>query len=145
MNELDPEDEAFNDIERMSNIRKESVKMTMLKPKTAEEFYNELREKALNEVRVEYEERLDKAYGEAKKIILGLRDDVASLEFKVLMLQMEVTRCHKNEELENENNLQFEKWTEEFFIVHGLSKYIEPLNNYLIEKISNNGKQEDEA
>jgi len=26
------EDEAFNDIERMSNIRKESVKMTMLKP-----------------------------------------------------------------------------------------------------------------
>jgi len=139
------EDEAFNDIERMSKIRTESVRSSMLKPKTAEEFYNELREKALNEVRVEYEERLDKAYGEAKKIILGLRDDVASLEFKVLMLQMEVTRCHKNEKLENENNLQFEKWTEEFFIVHGLSKYIEPLNNYLIEKISNNGKQEDEA
>lgn len=139
------EDEAFNDIERMSNIRKESVKMTMLKPKTAQEFYNEYREKVFNEVKAEYEKKLDEAFRDAKKIILGLRDDVASLEFKVLMLQMEVTRCHKNEELENENNLQFEKWTEEFFIVHGLSKYIEPLNNYLIEKISNNGKQEGEA
>ena len=38
MNELDPEDEAFNDIERMSRIRKESVKMTMLKPKTVLSF-----------------------------------------------------------------------------------------------------------
>lgn len=50
MNGLDPEEEAFNDIERMSNIRKESVKMTMLKPKTAEEFYNELRNRVLDEV-----------------------------------------------------------------------------------------------
>jgi hypothetical protein len=47
---MDPEDEAFNDVERMSNIRKESVKMTMLKPKTAEEFYDELRNRVLDEV-----------------------------------------------------------------------------------------------
>ena len=87
------EDEAFNDIERMSNIRKESVKMTMLKPKTAQEFYDELRDKALAEVRVEYEEKLDKAYGEARKIILGLRDEVASLENTVLRLKGESRRC----------------------------------------------------
>jgi hypothetical protein len=130
------EDEAFNDIERMSNIRKESVKMTMLKPKTAEEFYSELREKALNEVRAEYEERLDKAYGEAKKIILGLRDDVAILEFKVLRLEMEVTRCHKNEELEIENHRQFDRWIEEYLIVHGLSRHIKPLQDFLGERVS---------
>ena len=47
------EDEAFNDIERMSKIRRESVRSSMLKPKTAEEFYNELLNKAREEVRKE--------------------------------------------------------------------------------------------
>lgn len=47
---IDPEDEAFNDIERMSRTRKESVRASMLKPKTAEEFYNELRNRVLDEV-----------------------------------------------------------------------------------------------
>ena len=47
---MDPEDEAFNDIERMSKIRRESVRSSMLKPKTAEEFYNELRNRVLDEV-----------------------------------------------------------------------------------------------
>jgi hypothetical protein len=51
------EDEAFNDIERMSKIRRESVRSSMLKPKTAEEFYSELRERALEEIRGKYEER----------------------------------------------------------------------------------------
>ena len=110
--------------------------MTMLKPKTAEEFYNELLNKARDEVCVDYEKKLDKAYADAKKIIIGLRDDVASLEFKVLRLENEVNRCHENEILENENNLQFDRWVEEFLIVHGLSKYIKPLNKYLIDKVS---------
>ena len=50
---IDPEDEAFNDIERMSRIRKESVRSSMLKPKTAEEFYSELMNRARDEVRDE--------------------------------------------------------------------------------------------
>lgn len=47
------EDEAFNDIERMSKIRRESVRSSMLKPKTAEEFYSELMDRARDEVRDE--------------------------------------------------------------------------------------------
>jgi hypothetical protein len=50
---MDPEDEAFNDIERMSKIRRESVRSSMLKPKTAEEFYSELMDRARDEVRGE--------------------------------------------------------------------------------------------
>jgi hypothetical protein len=50
---IDPEDEAFNDIERMSRTRKESVRASMLKPKTAEEFYSELMDRARDEVRGE--------------------------------------------------------------------------------------------
>ena len=130
------EDEAFNEIERMSKIRKESVKMTMLKPKTAEEFYDELREKNLSDIRAEYEEKLDNAYRDAKKIILGLRDEVASLEFELLQFKAEVLRCHKNEELEIENHQKFDQWTEEYLIIHGLSKHIQPLHDYLAEKIS---------
>ena len=44
------EDEAFNDIERQANQRKESVKASLLKPKTAQEFYDELRNGVIDEV-----------------------------------------------------------------------------------------------
>ena len=44
------EDEAFNDIERQANQRKESVKSNFLKPKSAQEFYDELRNGVIDEV-----------------------------------------------------------------------------------------------
>ena len=44
------EDEAFNDIERQAKQRKESVKASLLKPKTAQEFYDELRNGVIDEV-----------------------------------------------------------------------------------------------
>ena len=60
------EDEAFNDIERQAKQRKEAVRATMrvieeqkimhkrgigfLKPKSQEEFYNELRNNVIEEV-----------------------------------------------------------------------------------------------
>ena len=63
---LDPEDEAFNEIERRSNAKKDVVRATMrvieeqktmhkrgigfLKPKSQEEFYNELRNGVVEEV-----------------------------------------------------------------------------------------------
>ena len=63
---LDPEDEAFNEIERRSNAKKDAVRATMrvieeqkimhkrgigfLKPKSQEEFYNELRNGVVEEV-----------------------------------------------------------------------------------------------
>ena len=46
---LDPEDEAFNEIERQAKQRKESVKAG-LRVKSQEEFYNELRNGILEEV-----------------------------------------------------------------------------------------------
>jgi predicted transcriptional regulator len=62
----DPEDEAFNEIERRSNAKKDAVRATMrvieeqkimhkrgigfLKPKSQEEFYNELRNGVVEEV-----------------------------------------------------------------------------------------------
>jgi len=68
------EDEAFNDIERMSKIRTESVRSSMLKPKTAEEFYSELRDKALGEIRVEYEEKTAKAVAAESEACAKLAD-----------------------------------------------------------------------
>ena len=47
---MNEEDEAFNDIERQANQRKESVKASLLKPKTAQEFYDELRNGVIDEV-----------------------------------------------------------------------------------------------
>jgi predicted transcriptional regulator len=63
---LDPEDEAFNEIERRSNAKKDAVRATMrvieeqkimhkrgigfLKPKSQEEFYDELRNGVIEEV-----------------------------------------------------------------------------------------------
>jgi len=44
------EDEAFNDIERQANQRKESVKANFLQPKSAQEFYDELRNNVIEEV-----------------------------------------------------------------------------------------------
>jgi hypothetical protein len=42
------EDEAFNDIERMSKVKQELVK-TQMKAKTEQEFYDELRNSVLEE------------------------------------------------------------------------------------------------
>jgi hypothetical protein len=47
---MNEEDEAFNDIERQANQRKESVKANFLKPKSAQEFYDELRNNVIDEV-----------------------------------------------------------------------------------------------
>jgi hypothetical protein len=44
------EDEAFNDIERQAKQRQESVKANFLKPKSAQEFYDELRNNVIEEV-----------------------------------------------------------------------------------------------
>jgi hypothetical protein len=67
MNNLDPEDEAFNEIERMSKARKESVKMSMLKPKTADEFYNELREKVLSDIWAEHRVKVAQAVAKERE------------------------------------------------------------------------------
>lgn len=45
-----PEDEAFNDIERMSKIKQEIVRRQMEPPKTQQEFYDELRNNIIEEV-----------------------------------------------------------------------------------------------
>ena len=45
-----PEDEAFNDIERISKIRQEIIKRQMEPPKTQQEFYDELRNGVIEEV-----------------------------------------------------------------------------------------------
>lgn len=46
---IDPEDEAFNDIERMSKVKQEIVRIQM-KAKTQREFYDELRNGVIEEV-----------------------------------------------------------------------------------------------
>ena len=46
---IDPEDEAFNDIERMSKVKQEIVR-TQMKAKTQQEFYDELRNDVIEEV-----------------------------------------------------------------------------------------------
>ena len=49
-NKPTPEDEAFNDIERISKIRQEIIKRQMEPAKTQQEFYDELRNKIIEEV-----------------------------------------------------------------------------------------------
>jgi hypothetical protein len=44
------EDEAFNDIERQAKQRQESVIANFLRPKSAQEFYDELRNGVIDEV-----------------------------------------------------------------------------------------------
>jgi hypothetical protein len=44
------EDEAFNDIERQAKQRQEAVKANFLKPKSAQDFYDELRNNVIEEV-----------------------------------------------------------------------------------------------
>ena len=44
------EDEAFNNIERQAKQRQESVKANFLQPKSAQEFYDELRNGVIDEV-----------------------------------------------------------------------------------------------
>jgi hypothetical protein len=62
------EDEAFNAIERQANQRKESVKANFLKPKSAQEFYDELRNNVIDEVARE----IRKLTGFGKDTIDGL-------------------------------------------------------------------------
>ena len=52
---FDPEEEAFNDIERMSKIRQEIIKRQMEPAKTQQEFYDELRNKIIEEVALHIE------------------------------------------------------------------------------------------
>lgn len=47
---MNEEDEAFNEIERQSKQRKEAVRANFLKPKSAQEFYDELRNGVIEEV-----------------------------------------------------------------------------------------------
>jgi len=62
------EDEAFNDIERQAKQRQESVKANFLKPKSAQEFYDELRNNVIEEVARE----IRKLTGFGKDTIDGL-------------------------------------------------------------------------
>ena len=48
-----PEDEAFEEIDKAQGWRKRQIEN--LKPKTAEEFYDELRNGVLEEVAIEFE------------------------------------------------------------------------------------------
>jgi hypothetical protein len=50
-----PEDEAFNDIERISKIRQEIIRRQMEPPKTQQEFYDELRNGVIEEVALHVE------------------------------------------------------------------------------------------
>ena len=50
-----PEDEAFNDIARISKIRQEIIKRQMEPPKTQQEFYDELRNGVIEEVALHIE------------------------------------------------------------------------------------------
>jgi hypothetical protein len=68
-------------------------------------------------------------------------DAVLEMRDHIRLLELEVERCHHNEDLENENNLQFDKWVDEFLIANGLEKYIDPLHDYLSEKVSNDGDE----
>ena len=52
---MNEEDEAFNEIERQSKQRKEAVRASFLKPKSAQEFYDELRNQVIEEVALEVE------------------------------------------------------------------------------------------
>jgi hypothetical protein len=74
MNNPDPEDEAFNEIERMSRVRKESVKMSILKPKTADEFYNELREKVLSDIWAEHKVKIAQAVAKEREACANVAD-----------------------------------------------------------------------
>ena len=66
--EMTEEDEAFNEIERQAKQRKESVKANFLKPKSAQEFYDELRNNVIDEVSQE----IEKLTGFGKDTIDGL-------------------------------------------------------------------------
>ena len=81
---IDPEDEAFNEIERRSNAKKDAVRATMrvieeqkimhkrgigfLKPKSQEEFYNELRNRVVEEVA----QHIEKLKGFGQDTVSGL-------------------------------------------------------------------------
>jgi hypothetical protein len=82
--EMTEEDEAFNDIERQAKQRKEEVRATMrvieeqrimhrrgigfLKPKSQEEFYNELRNGVIEEVA----QHIEKLKGFGQDTVSGL-------------------------------------------------------------------------
>ena len=54
-----PEDEAFNDIERISKIRQEIIKRQMEPAKTQQQFYDELRNGVVEEVAQRFEKARD--------------------------------------------------------------------------------------
>lgn len=47
------------------------------------------------------------------------------------VLEDEVARCHHNEILNEENNDQFNDWTDEFLILNGLGDYVKPLHDFI--------------
>lgn len=57
------EDEAFNEIERQSKQRKEAVRASFLKPKSAQEFYDELRNQVIEEVAYKIERDFRQSFG----------------------------------------------------------------------------------
>ena len=52
---FDPEEEAFNDIERISKIRQEIIRRQMEPAKTQQQFYDELRNNIIEEVALHIE------------------------------------------------------------------------------------------
>ena len=63
-----PEDEAFNDIERINKIRQEIIKRQMEPAKTQQEFYDELR----NGVIVEVAQHIEKLTSFGKDTVSSL-------------------------------------------------------------------------
>ena len=57
------EDEAFNEIERQSKQRKEAVRASFLKPKSTQEFYDELRNQVIEEVAHKIEQDFRQSFG----------------------------------------------------------------------------------
>ena len=54
---------------------------------------------------------------------------------EAFMLSLEVDRLRGNEEIHEETNELFEKWTDEFFTVNGLTHLIEPYHNFISDKM----------
>ena len=52
------------------------------------------------------------------------------------LLVKEIERLYHNESLNEDNNQQFDLWIDEFLVANGLEKYVQPLHNFLAEKVS---------
>ena len=71
-----PEDEAFNDIERISRVRQEIIRRQMEPAKTQQQFYDELRNVVIEEVAQE----MQKFTGFGKDTIDGLSIHIRSMK-----------------------------------------------------------------